>query len=197
MNKDKIFQHEVGEVVSTAIRFSLEKKFTNAVDSVKKATGLQCDCTTKPVACSFNLPDDKELLLQLQPADEGYATDCLIRYQLLDKTNAGLWIKYNWEKAGRRYQGVEGPGRSLPGVNDLKHGTRRTVLRDTEKNGARVTNRAAARDELDGYVINPPYPRLAAHTLKEPGNPINMGSAGLGFIALTTWILIRRRYLFG
>lgn len=155
MSEPHVFPHQEGDTVSTAIRFSTQMVYQKAVDEQKAKLYLTYDFNDQGTACSFKLTDYTELLLIWQPSNQGYATDCQIKYVYLKKTVPGLVIKYYAHIAGKRYRGVESIDKSLPGVNDAVNESRRVVFQDTEK--LLIT-------ELDGFIINPPYPPFAPHT---------------------------------
>lgn len=183
MSEPSIFPHQPGDVVSTAQRYSARADYRAAVDKQKLEPHLAYNFDNKGSACSFKMPDYTEILLMWQPDNQGYPTDCQIKYVYLDKTVSGLWIKYNLLIAKGQYEGLESINRSLRGVNDDANEVRRVVFRNVYK---------PLNAELDGYIINPPYPPFAPPATSVTGS-IPMAVGALIGIGVLVWLLARRR----
>lgn len=152
MNKNQVFTHQVGDTVSVARRISDYGKYTAVVKAEKAKPGSSYECNAQGTICSFAYPNDTEFLLMWLEAGRGYPTDCIISYKLLPKQTAvGFRLSYEGRVLGRRYRGIESPGKSLRGNLDNDYDTHRAVIQDTTKVGK--------VDEYEGLIINPPYPR--------------------------------------
>ena len=184
MSEPKVFPHQFGDTVSTASRFSEQDAYLQAVESQKKEPYLSYDTNSKGTSCSFKLPDYTEVLLMWQQDNLGYPTNCRIKYVYVDKTVPGLWIKYHLLIAKGRYSGLEDISESLPGVNDEMNNSRRVVFKDTQK---------PLRAELDGYIINPPYPPFVPHSSLAKADTQLIAAGVIVGIGVLVWLIVRRR----
>ncbi|MDO7850726.1 hypothetical protein [Hymenobacter convexus] len=181
--------HQPGQVVSVAQRYSVWSNYQAAV--VAKLKTPENPNPAPPTYSPYSIEDlnDTEALFVWQPAGQGYVTDCRINYAWLDKKKAtGLWVSYDARIFGRRYKGVENPDDSLPGEYDEASGTRRAVFKDTQ---------TELRDEYDGYIINPPYPRYRVGKSFGIGREISTLAVGVAFAVAAgavVWALGRRQH---
>ena len=188
MNEPSIFPHEPGDTVSTALRYSDHAAYLRAIENQKQETYLAYKFSGDGSTCSFKMPDYTEVLLMWLPNEQRYSTDCKIQYVYLDKTVPGLWIKYTALIAKRRYKGLEGIDESLPRPSNEMDKVRRVVFKDMSK---------SLRADLDGYIINPPYPPfLPDDSLGLVNVPLITAGALLG-IGVLVWLFARRRHRFG
>ena len=119
-----------------------------------------------------------------QPKNQGYTTDCRIAYVYLDKTVPGLVLKYYALIIGKRYRGIESIGESLPGVADETPGSHRVVFQDTYN--------ISLGNDLDGFIINPPYPPFVPPANGRIGYPVLGAVVALIGIGVLARRLMRR-----
>lgn len=188
MKESQLSPHYLGAVVSTATRFSDRADYQKAVEEQLATPYLDYYANEQNTAYSFKLLDYTEELLIWQPTNQEYITDCRIQYVRVGENVPVLWAKYHWLILKSRYEGLEGVDESLPGVNDAINETRRVVFKDRYQ---------PLKDELGGYIINPPYPPFAPNPSLKTDSALVMTAGIIIGAGILTWILTRRRHHFG
>lgn len=186
MDAPSIFPHEPGDTVSTALRYSVRADYITAVGEQKQEPHLAYTFSPDGKSCSFEMPDNKEVLLMWVSGNQRLATDCRIEYVYLEKTVPGLWIKYTTLISGRRYKGMEDINESLPRPSNEMDKVRRVVFKDTSK---------PLRADLDGYIINPPYPAFVPDEALGAGAVLLAAAGALLCVGVLAWLFVRRRRL--
>ena len=138
----------LGRVASTAYRYSDHDQYLKAVGETRSQE--QYPMPFDPSDTSYSSRQgDAELLLVYHTRQP---TDCIIEYQESPKnTLAGLQFSYVILRFKRNCQGVESPTDSPRGIRDAGSGAYRAVLLRT----------TGAVRQLEGVIINPPYPFLS------------------------------------